>query len=818
MRVSNWLKAILTGTLVASLALVAGCPPPPDNEDAGNNGTDAGVQHDAATQHDATGNDATGNDAGGPCPTQYQYTDWNVTSDRLLVKACSPYIITTEIEVGSNATLTIEAGVEVRFARDGYLRVGYGSPGKLVVNGTSNEPVVFTSSQTSPAAGAWGGIVLADETSTATVIANAHIRYAGQAINSLFEGCLTVSSPNTNRITVNNTTFEDCIRVGVSARDAEFGFAAFTNNTFTNCVVGLRVHPNAIGTIAGTQTYTGTPKNQIEDGVVAASATWAKQNVVWEAIGSVDVEGANNPVLTIPEGSVFKFASNEWLRIGYNYPGGLLVTGSPASPVVFDTIEAVPAAGSWIGLVFGGQTLASTSISYVTVKYAGRASNSQTRGCITVLSTNPGRIAINHTAVDTCAQAGVSAEDPGTTFATFANNTFKSAPMGLNINAQAIGSIDNTLTFVSTTVNHIAGDTVKATATWKKQSLPWLVDGSIDVDDVADPILTIPAGSVFKFSTGEWLRAGGSDGGGLIVAGSSTDPVIFESRESVPTRGSWIGVVLGPQTLATTSLTYATVRYAGQNTSSIVNGCLTVQSQLTGRIAVNHSTFDTCLQSAVAVNNEGFGFVTFANNTFVNSELGLLVDAQAIGSIAASQTYVSTTLNHVIGNYLVDSATWVSQPVPWIVEGSLYVADPNNSPVLTIQGPNTFRFAQNQWLQVGNGNPGGLIVSGTTSNEVIFESSQPTPAAGSWIGLFFQQYTMAGTVVDHAIVRHAGEHASSITLGGISLRDSGTTVTISNSTFSTNSQSDIFIDCLSTPTLTNNTTPLGVVRESDTGC
>ena len=74
--------------------------------------------------------------------------------------AQSPYIVTRAVVIGMNATLTIQPGVRVCF--DPGLGIDVGSPvfgpGTLVARGTPGQPIVFTSSQTTPTRGDWNAI------------------------------------------------------------------------------------------------------------------------------------------------------------------------------------------------------------------------------------------------------------------------------------------------------------------------------------------------------------------------------------------------------------------------------------------------------------------------------------------------------------------------------------------------------------------------------------------------------------------------------------------------------------------------------------
>lgn len=68
-----------------------------------------------------------------------------ITSDTAWTAAGSPYVITGALKISSGAILTIEPGVVVKFKNSPWLYSHIDVYGRLIVSGTEQEPVIFTS-------------------------------------------------------------------------------------------------------------------------------------------------------------------------------------------------------------------------------------------------------------------------------------------------------------------------------------------------------------------------------------------------------------------------------------------------------------------------------------------------------------------------------------------------------------------------------------------------------------------------------------------------------------------------------------------------
>ncbi|QXP72933.1 multidrug transporter [Tenacibaculum sp. AHE15PA] len=107
-------------------------------------------------------NSITNNNNGGTNPTTGENVELrgNYTND-LTLDASKNYTITGPTIFEDGTTLTIPAGTVIKAAATGadvYLAIAQGA--KIMAEGTSSQPIIFTSSANTPNAGDWGGLIL----------------------------------------------------------------------------------------------------------------------------------------------------------------------------------------------------------------------------------------------------------------------------------------------------------------------------------------------------------------------------------------------------------------------------------------------------------------------------------------------------------------------------------------------------------------------------------------------------------------------------------------------------------------------------------
>jgi parallel beta-helix repeat protein len=114
----------------------------------------------------------------------------------------SPIGVIAPVQVVSNATLTIQPGVQVLF----YGNYAFQVDGTLQVLGSSNQPVTFTSAKSAPQRGDWPGLVFtANSSNNPCVLSNAVVQYAQVGVNC------TATSPQ-----IVNSTIQYCSQQGIS--------------------------------------------------------------------------------------------------------------------------------------------------------------------------------------------------------------------------------------------------------------------------------------------------------------------------------------------------------------------------------------------------------------------------------------------------------------------------------------------------------------------------------------------------------------------------------------------------------------------------
>ena len=167
-----------------------------------------------------------------------------ISTDATWTATGSPYIVTANVFVQGAETpiLTIEPGVEVRFAQNQGLFIGGNSAnqlGKLIANGGAGT-ITFTSSQTTHTKGYWSCIYFYNYADDASLLKNVRVEYGGYSYNANIY-CYYASP------TIRDSVIGSSSQYGISCNDSS---PIITNNTISgNSSDGICNENNSSGTI-----------------------------------------------------------------------------------------------------------------------------------------------------------------------------------------------------------------------------------------------------------------------------------------------------------------------------------------------------------------------------------------------------------------------------------------------------------------------------------------------------------------------------------------------------------------------------------------
>ena len=182
------------------------------------------------------------------------YVEGDITQDTVWTLTDSPFVVSKDVTVDLNATLTIEPGVEVRFGGTFRLIV----KGRLIATGTQDNMITFTSNKDQPGAGDWNAIEFrGTEQST---LAYCSIKYAknGTTIangNVEIKNCEISDNQNGIYVTGNNqaSIHDNTIRSNaygiILAGNSISGVNIRQNNVLSNTQSGIQLDANAYSNI-----------------------------------------------------------------------------------------------------------------------------------------------------------------------------------------------------------------------------------------------------------------------------------------------------------------------------------------------------------------------------------------------------------------------------------------------------------------------------------------------------------------------------------------------------------------------------------------
>ncbi len=258
--------------------------------------------------------------------------------------------IVENLEISSNAVLTIEPGVVIKFNRTCCLAASIVVKGALIANGTTSEKIIFTSirddsnggdtnndgNNSAPGKGDWKSITFHSSTlDSLNSLKNCEVRYSGSLPWSYeYDGAAIIAL--SAKVKIDSTIIEQSYSAGV-------GIYGSASPVITNCDINnIRLTPITLSMFS-TPTFSGNrslnvgimaigvkPENYSVDGTVPVRNFAGYSNITYYLYGVSTVNSGTE--ITIPAGIVFKGG-------GLEVKGKLLINGSGTNPVVFTALK-----------------------------------------------------------------------------------------------------------------------------------------------------------------------------------------------------------------------------------------------------------------------------------------------------------------------------------------------------------------------------------------------------------------------------------------------------------------------------------------------
>lgn len=224
-----------------------------------------------------------------PTKTRSVVTPGILLENRFWKVSESPYVLSGDLRVRSGATLHIEPGTEVRFSMIDNMPDINGSgmteliiQGALNAVGTANNRIVFTSAETFPMKGNWGGLYFMGTNAPENRVEYVTILFADTGLrsegsspvieNSEFGFCgVGLNIGMSRALNVRYNTIRNC-DIGLISASSNIRNNLFTKNSISVGLFGAdSFQYNTVDSLTGVEIHFGTP--EIKNNIIAHSGS-----------------------------------------------------------------------------------------------------------------------------------------------------------------------------------------------------------------------------------------------------------------------------------------------------------------------------------------------------------------------------------------------------------------------------------------------------------------------------------------------------------------------------------------------------------------
>ncbi len=627
------------------------------------------------------------------------HTTWDETE--------AVYILTGDVRVAFGTTLTLGAGVVIKFA-DVFLGANLLVNGTLLAQGTTDQPIYFTSiydstiggasgnTTTTPSPGNWGWVLF--RTGSSGVLDHVEMRYGGK-------------------------NAKDAILRQEVGADVSINAGRFVNGR--SCPLSMPPQSDFTLSNMSPASFAGNEFNGIcvDSGGVSAHTTWDETEAPY--VPQSDITVAFGATLTWGPGIVVKPRD---FNTDFFIDGILNVNGVAGQPVTLtsirdDTIGGAtdnttnpPARGDWGRILF--RSTGTGELNQLELRYGGQ-----------------GWVALGMLEQDVGASVtingGAFKYSSSCALATHPQNDFTM------INLASTSVIGNETNGVCVRSGDISANTI-----WDETEIPYVPQGDITVAFGATltwgpGIVVKPSDSETDFFIDGILNVNGVAGQPVTLTSIRDDTIggATDNTTNPPARGDWGRILVRGTGSATFNM--VELRYGGRFWFNLPM----VEQALDAQVTINASTFRYGSGCAVAIHPQTD--VTLTNMTVANfsgnGTNGICVQG---GGISANTTWDETEAPYVPQGDITVTAgvtlTWgpgvVIKPkdfsVEFLIDGILSANGTQSQPIYV--------------TSIYDSTVGGVTISSTTP-----------PAPGQWGRILFRSGS-SGTL-SHIVLRYGGD-------------------------------------------------------------
>jgi len=690
-----------------------------------------------------------------------------ILTDQEWTPAKAPYVLSGVVTVAKDATLTIQAGVDVHVKPLSRLDV-YGT---LDAEGTGTPTGQIAFERSTPIVqdkGYWQGIRFIGS-STNNAVKGCNISYARVGLRFMADPATPANHVGPYSGLIEDTTIQNCALAGVRIDDdltiAPTTVNSFGGNTIADCggpaVLlgrGAQLNFTDVSTYARNNvryngvTLSGALDEYGDPGEYFLNTDWTLQKIGGPYFIKNTLTIAQGVTLTIEAGTELRFDAGGALR-AY---GTLAASAEVTAPIIFTSSDPAPQPGDWSGLDFANDGTNSSILNYCQVLYAGSE-----EGAVHV--DNEGTVPkpkIQNTLIDQSRTYGVMVSGPASSPSLSGVTITRCGGAAIRLENSAKPNVVGKVTWGTGSLkNGFDGTELAPVFICDATATLYTVCSPYRASVLAVPTagkLTVQPGVTVQFRPAGVLRCDGT----ITAVASKTNPVRFTSEKTSPSRGDWQGIQLNAGASGS-QLTYCEVLYAGQRdaalklvgtasaptlcTATIKNTTIQNSARI-GLYAINSKpylatlTIKDCNGAGIVL--DGNAFPTVTGTVFVLQ--GNRPNAIVVKGLSLTIPAGTSTLRKL-------GDTGVSYPYIFTCPVLL----PTTAVLVIEPGVNLQFSGPNEYMDV----KGILQANGTAALPITFQAQAESPLSYQWGGLRFNGSTAGYGWMKHCIVR-AAEYAA----------------------------------------------------------